>query len=532
MEPLRGRRGAAGHAPVARESGAPPERQTADRPDVFERQHAAPNEQPSIKNIQINLSSALSKKKNDILEQFLSEVAHHFTPDFLAQQTPSELKSLHKSLQDAHDALSKDSWFPHIASLFSSKVQQVANLVNILQDARDTQEKKVDDFISRLEELGAVFTSRSEIKRLILDNRLYLNGESLTSLPAEIVNLHWLRELMFSHNAITSVPASILNLEQLRNLRLNGTQITALPPEIGNLHLLRELDLSNTPISGLPAEIGNLHSLRKLDLDDTQISSLPSEIGDLHSLQDLRLAYTAITSVPASILNLEQLWRLDLSKTGITALPSEIGNLHLLRELGLGGTAITSMPASIRNLEQLQLLDLRGAPISAQAENEHTLGRRELRAHFGDRVLFDDPKKVPPMPADTKLDDVYNALDAQPERINRDAFKTAKLPEIPGQTLNGEEFMKAFGDLQSKLNLDDEKKTGYLSYELLAGDYASDARNDTTSSNAEKIQKYLMPRLTGYFKTLYNLPLTPGERRGWQMYDEQKPAMKYRQHTQ
>jgi hypothetical protein len=188
---------------------------------------------------------------------------------------------------------------------------------------------------------------------------------------------------------------------------------------------------------------------------------------------------------------------------------------------------LTLLPAEIGQLVNLTVLDLRENPILPHGENENMWGREELRAHFGDRVVMDDPNKLPPMNPNTTKEQVYRPLDAHPLHINREVFKNAHVPEIPGEAIdNGQDFMYQFSMILKTLNFSHENQEGYLSFDLLAGDYASDAKKEQGLSNADKIFKFIIPRLSGYFKALYAMPLEPGESSGWQMYDDQKPALK------
>lgn len=470
-----------------------------DNQDTFQRASSSASnsaQPPTLRQLSNDIDIA-NQQGAEAIKKKLKEIDPHINPDNLKGKDPDELASLHKSLEESRRILAEQHGIP-LPALFSSEVRHAAELVKVLETALEIQivarqkarEGQVDDFLNKLLSEGwfsegwdidVLKRNIDVFKRDILDsNRLNLRLTGIRSLPPEIGNLTWLTALILSDTALTS-----------------------LPPEIWDLNSLTVLDLGNTGLTSLPAEIGNLNSLTDLDLNDTAIASLPAEIGNLNSLTSL-----------------------GLGRTSLTSLPSEIGNLNSLTVLDLSQTRLTNLPAETRNLRNLTLLNLGSSPISAQGENERTLGRRELRAHFGDRVVLDNLTQAPPMPASTTRDEVYGKLDQQPVRINRAVFKAATLPEIPSKAIeNGQDFMQEFGRLFRNLNLGDEKAPGYLSYELLAGHYASDAQGNT-GSNADKVASHLLPRLTGYFHQLYGMPLQQGETGGWQMYDEQRPAMK------
>ncbi|MBS0656576.1 MAG: leucine-rich repeat domain-containing protein, partial [Verrucomicrobia bacterium] len=285
------------------------------------------------------------------------------------------------------------------------------------------------------------------------------------------------------------------------------------------------LVLSHKGLAQIPPEIGNLTQLTRVVLACNKLTTLPPEIGNLTQLMGLFLAYNRLTTLPPEIGNLTNLTALHLEGNILMTLTPEIGNLPNLQRLTLSSNRLTGIPSEVRNLRNLQVIDLGRNPILAQGENEVTLGRQELRQRFGNRVVFDNPS-IQLMPRNTTKEEVYGKLDAAPERINREKLAGTKLPEIPTQTIeDGGVFLDEFAKVVSRLNFDDEAEPGYLSYELLAGDYASEAEDDKRD-NAGKIGGYIIPRLTGYFKTLYDMPLAAGEQSGWQMNEDKKPALK------
>ncbi|MEP0810047.1 leucine-rich repeat domain-containing protein [Coleofasciculus sp. FACHB-SPT9] len=159
------------------------------------------------------------------------------------------------------------------------------------------------------------------------------------------------------------VRQQILNSLDKIKLYLWGKQLAALPAEIGQLHSLRELYLSGNRLASLPAEIGQLHSLAYLDLNFNQLANLPAEIGQLHSLTHLYLSGNQLTSLPPEIGQLDSLRELDLRFNQLTSLPPEIGQLHSLTNLYLSGNQLTSLPPEIGQLHSLPYLDLSDNPI-------------------------------------------------------------------------------------------------------------------------------------------------------------------------
>ena len=134
--------------------------------------------------------------------------------------------------------------------------------------------------------------------------------------------------------------------------------------------------------------------LTKLDLSDNQLTSLPAEIGKLTQLTKLYLSDNQLTSLPAEIGQLTQLTELNLSNNQLTSLPAEIGNMTQLTELYLSNNQLTSLPDSIRRLSNtITLLNLMGNPLVEHGEGD-TLGWRELREIFGNKVVLCSAKKM------------------------------------------------------------------------------------------------------------------------------------------
>ena len=196
--------------------------------------------------------------------------------------------------------------------------------------------------------------------------RLYLDGNQLTALPAEIGGLAALTELYLDGNQLTALPAEIGGLAALTELSLNGNQLTALPAEIGGLVALTELGLDDNQLTALPAEIGGLASLTWLALDRNQLTALPAEIGGLVALKWLSLSGNQLTALPAEICRLAALMGLSLIDNQLTVLPAEIGRLAALTRLHLDVNQLTALPTEIGGLAALTALGLNGNQLPPQ----------------------------------------------------------------------------------------------------------------------------------------------------------------------
>jgi hypothetical protein len=338
-----------------------------------------------------------------------------------------------------------------------------------------------------------------------------------------VFTLNWLTRLDLSDNELKNLPITITNLFKLKQLLIDKNNFVYFPKTITKLINLQKLNFNYNELISLPDSIEKLINLKDLRLVHNNLKSLPEGIFKLTRLQKLKLGYNKLRSLSKTIDNLNNLQTLYINNNKLTSLPETIGNLVNLNRLDLSNNQLITIPASIKNIPNLNILDLKGNPhLLPRSDNSLEWGKEELRAHFGDRLML-DKHNLKAMPISTTQEKVYTALDKAPLHINRDIFTTNKLPDIKVEKIfGGEEMLQALTQIITSINFKDDTQPGYLSYEMLANDFASDARNDNLS-NLDKVWTYLMPRLTGYIRALYNLPLEGNDIKPWKMYEAQIP---------
>eukprot|EP01122_Echinamoeba_exundans_P013244 TRINITY_DN5744_c0_g1_i1.p1 TRINITY_DN5744_c0_g1~~TRINITY_DN5744_c0_g1_i1.p1 ORF type:complete len:1017 (+),score=192.05 TRINITY_DN5744_c0_g1_i1:66-3116(+) len=148
-----------------------------------------------------------------------------------------------------------------------------------------------------LNDIPAIPPTLSKLPNL---RSLFVFGNKIGKLPAEIGQLAQLQLLDLSRNSLTELPAAIGSLSQLRELFVFGNKLTAIPPEIKNCVALETLDAGENMIRFLPDEICQLTKLRELNLYLNKISFLPEEIGNLTELRELNLAENFLQDIPLS----------------------------------------------------------------------------------------------------------------------------------------------------------------------------------------------------------------------------------------
>lgn len=129
---------------------------------------------------------------------------------------------------------------------------------------------------------------------------LNLTENGLTgSLPAEICNLSYLRNLWLGGNELSgSIPADMDRLQIAEYIYLYDNKFTGtIPPAFGNISSLTRLHLYGNELSGtIPEEIGNLANLTALGLMNNNLTgSLPEAIGSLSGLKELSVKGNRLT---------------------------------------------------------------------------------------------------------------------------------------------------------------------------------------------------------------------------------------------
>ena len=72
---------------------------------------------------------------------------------------------------------------------------------------------------------------------------MYLGGNLLTEIPAEVGLLKQLQALVLSENALECLPSTVVQLKKLRSLLLHKNRLTTLPPQIVTLKALMEVSI-------------------------------------------------------------------------------------------------------------------------------------------------------------------------------------------------------------------------------------------------------------------------------------------------
>jgi|GEM_PF-1098745 len=188
------------------------------------------------------------------------------------------------------------------------------------------------------------------------DNGSFIT-DGLTSVPAELWTLTNLYSLDLGGHNLSSI-SGIGNLTNLQFLYLWGNSLTTLPAEIGSLSMLWQIDVNNNQLSTLPVEIGSIDSLRNANFSSNLLTSLPTEIGNLAFLNNLDLSYNQLTTLPDAMGSLSQLEYLYIPQNYLTSIPTTFVDLDHLKEFRLWNNQITGSLSPFFGLDSLMILDL------------------------------------------------------------------------------------------------------------------------------------------------------------------------------
>lgn len=265
---------------------------------------------------------------------------------------------------------------------------------------------------------------------------LYLSGDSITGLPAEIGNLTELKSLELSRNNLRNIPPEIGNLKKLTSLDLSHNSLGSLPVEIGNLAQLEDLNVNFNLLTSVPAEIGNLKRLKSLEMEHNYLSDLPNSFFKLEQLgylnlienkfcflsedilywanhshnssaawytqQDCSIKYSmdslavfhllkanGVDSIPVESVSGregDRIVHLKVPGMGLKKIPAEIGSLTELKSLDLSYNKISSLPDTFSHMTNLVILllndngltDLPGSIMNCKPRGGLTLGHNPL----------------------------------------------------------------------------------------------------------------------------------------------------------
>lgn len=516
-------------------------RPTVFHPSPLRSNREAVGRRESILNPIVNEFCPEEQRQEAAIEAILEESQlRRNDPSFMPTVLP-----VHESRRQSNPQLWENNYF-WPSSHWSQERENAFVRHSIKQEERPNKEKKTDIFLEKLKSHGI---EKPYFRGSILHGGLNLSGElkelndnSKTEIIDLLTTLDWLDELRLDDNDIIYLPKSIGRLKSLKFMDLYKNKLTKLPQEFWTLTSLENLDLSNNILHTLYAGdqiegLKNLASLKALHLNSLGLTCLPADIGFLHNLKKLYLHHNDLKSLPPELWTLTRLKSLEIRDNDLKEISPHIGQLSNLKILDLAYNQLSYLPNEVANLTNLVTLNIEMNDDFAPSGGTNTptpdlWGRDELIAHFQDKLLI-SPISYTKIISRLVKKMFYHFLDQQPYRLHRDNIRLIKMPDLPvDHVFHGPELLGSFRDFLINLNFMDDKSPDYLSFSVLALDleqkiYDIYGEVEVNSyPNHSRILKYLIPQFTGYFKTLYHMPINPDESYGWQMEESNRPYLK------
>uniref|UniRef100_A0A8C8GAX3 Leucine-rich repeat-containing protein 7 n=1 Tax=Oncorhynchus tshawytscha TaxID=74940 RepID=A0A8C8GAX3_ONCTS len=181
-------------------------------------------------------------------------------------------------------------------------------------------------------------------------------GEALC--PEVLEQIHNLKELWMDNNSLQTIPGCIGKLRHLRYLDLAKNRIESLDTDISGCESLEDLLLSSNMLQHLPDTIGMLKKLTTLKVDDNQLTSLPNTIGSLSLLEEFDCSCNELESLPPTIGYLHNLRTFSADENFLVELPREIGNCKNVTVMSLRSNKLEFLPDEIGQMTKLHVLNL------------------------------------------------------------------------------------------------------------------------------------------------------------------------------
>lgn len=157
-----------------------------------------------------------------------------------------------------------------------------------------------------------------------------------------------LQSLELSNNSLTQIPAELLQLNNLQSLILSANDLTSLPENIANNASLKILQLDNNKLTSLPVAVFNALSLQNLVARHNQISALPVGVVN-SSLEEMNLSSNLFVEAPAELAAFTGLKVADFSNNRIDILGQQWKQSTSLEQLLLGSNQFKALTADMLN---------------------------------------------------------------------------------------------------------------------------------------------------------------------------------------
>lgn len=168
----------------------------------------------------------------------------------------------------------------------ASTLTSSANTRNGGTSTPTTPKTELNHLREQLTGTPALLLQHKKLSQFNIDEDDEIENQRTTPKDTKFDDQLW-HAIDFSNLQIFNINSNLFKYTFLTRLYLNGNSLTSVPPEIKHLNNLRVLDLSHNKLTSLPKELGSCYQLKYLYFFDNMISTLPWEFGNLFNLQFL-----------------------------------------------------------------------------------------------------------------------------------------------------------------------------------------------------------------------------------------------------
>lgn len=180
----------------------------------------------------------------------------------------------------------------------------------------------------------------------------------LQTIDERIGELESLEKLVLESNKITKIPASLLSLKRLETIDFSSNQVTAFPTFLMKHLSLESVSLNLNPIAKIPDFKGKNTVLKTLRVSNDKLSYVTPDLQQLVNLELLSLAYGQLTDLPIEFSNLTKLKFLEFHWNPVEKLPACLENLVKLTQINISKTKIAEFPDWVRKLNKLTYIKI------------------------------------------------------------------------------------------------------------------------------------------------------------------------------
>lgn len=184
----------------------------------------------------------------------------------------------------------------------------------------------------------AIFKSLNKALLTPLDVTTLKINIKTEELPKEIVQFENLKALYIQSDSLNTIPDYIKELVSLQIFYASSPVLETVPESLITMPNLETLSLTGCRIKTFELTPQSTIGLTSLQLNKNELDQLPKNLEHLESLETLNLADNNLGDFKVSLVNLINLKKLNLDRNSLSELPIEtIKKMNSLNSISLDG---------------------------------------------------------------------------------------------------------------------------------------------------------------------------------------------------